>query len=72
MNIVRQRKGTSADIFYTIVYSYCMLPVSPMSLRSFLPAGPSSHAALSARRTQPEAHELGRQRLRLHPCGPLA
>lgn len=33
------------------------------SLLSCLIAGPSSHAALSARRTQQEAHELCRQRL---------
>lgn len=45
------------------VYSNCVLLVSPMSLLSCLPAGPSSHAALSARRTQQEAHELRGQRL---------
>lgn len=53
------------------VFSKHVLPVSPMSLLSCLPAGPSSHATLPARCTQPQAHELSRQKLRLHPCGPL-
>lgn len=44
----------------------CVLLVSHISLLSFIIAGPASHAAISARCTQQEAHELCRQRLRLH------
>lgn len=53
--------------FFIYIFTWQFRSACPLCVS----AGPSSHAALSARSSQQEAHELIQQGLWLHPFGPL-